>query len=314
MREQVNEKGRPEATRSQIFRHTVPDKTDPQRLDRYLTEVLPRLSRSQVHRLITQGLVRFGKQVLKASHRVRPGELFQVEIPPPTPTSLKPEKLALKILHQDKQLLVVDKPAGMVVHPALGHATGTLVNALLGLHLPLSSMAGTFKPGLVHRLDKETSGVLVVAKDDATHRNISQQFADRTVARTYWAMVQGVVASDEGTISAPIGRHPTNRQKMAVRYDSTRDALTRYRVVKRFKNATVLELCPQTGRTHQLRVHLKHLGHPILGDLRYGIQAGFSRQALHAHRLGFQHPGKGKWVEFVSPLPTDLKQALERFR
>ena len=168
------------------------------------------------------------------------------------------------------------------------------------------------KPGLVHRLDKDTSGLMVVAKDDATHWDLSRQFAGRSVLRVYQAVVRGRMERDEGTIDAPIGRHPTRRKKMTVRYDSERDAVTKYKVLKRFKEATLVELSPQTGRTHQLRVHLASIGHPILGDTEYGVAGGFSRQALHAHRLGFVHPGIQQRVEFSSPLPRDLIKQIDR--
>jgi 23S rRNA pseudouridine1911/1915/1917 synthase len=208
--------------------------------------------------------------------------------------------------------LVVDNPAGLVVHPGAGHAEGTLVNALLAHGPKLSGRGGPVKPGLVHRLDKDTSGIMVVAKDDATHWNLSRQFAGRSVLRVYQAVVRGRMQRDEGTIDAPIGRHPVQRKKMAVRRDSERDAITKYKVLKRFKEATLVELYPQTGRTHQLRVHLASIGHPILGDTEYGVSGGFSRQALHAHRLGFVHPGIEQRVEFVSPLPRDLERQIAR--
>ena len=291
--------------------HVVPPEAIPQRLDRYLTGILADSSRAQIQKWIAQGNVRVNGKMLKSSHRIVPGEKLSIEIPPPAVSELKPEPIPLKILYEDKHLLVVDKPAGLVVHTAPGHPSGTLVNALLAHGGRLSSVAGPFKPGIVHRLDKDTSGLILVAKDDATHRHLSEQFASRKVHRVYLALVQGAVRQQEGTIDAPIGRHPVKRQRMTVRFDAARDAITRYRVLKRFSHATFLELTPQTGRTHQLRVHLAHLGYPILGDTRYGIRGGFDRQALHAHRLGFQHPKTGRWVEFESPWPGDLALAIE---
>ncbi|MBI3615514.1 MAG: RluA family pseudouridine synthase [Candidatus Omnitrophica bacterium] len=300
---------------------TIPPDAIPQRLDRYLTVILPDSSRAQIQKLISGGHIQVDGKSVKPSHRIIPGKKLSIEIPPPAPMNLKPEPIPLKIVYEDKYLLVVNKPAGLVVHPAAGNPSGTLVNALLAHGGRLSSVAGPFKPGIVHRLDKDTSGLLLVAKDDATHRHLSEQFASRKVHRVYLALVQGLVRRQEGVIDAPIGRHPVKRQRMAVRYDATRDAVTRYRVLKRFSTATFLELTPQTGRTHQLRVHLAHLGHPILGDTRYGVQAGpstglragFPRQALHAHRLGFNHPHSGRWVEFQSPWPEDLAQAAALF-
>ncbi len=295
---------------SSTIHHVVPPDTPSQRLDRYLTTVVPKTSRAFLQRLIEEDRVRVNDRVVKASHRVSPGEKLWVEIPPPEPMELQPEAIPLSIIYEDEWLLIVDKPAGLVVHPAPGHSGGTLVNALLAHAKQLSTLAGPFKPGIVHRLDKDTSGLLVVAKDDHTHRKLARQFANREVRRVYLAWVKGAVTQEEGTIEAPIGRHPVNRQRMAVRYEASREAITRYRVLKRFPTKTLLELTPQTGRTHQLRVHLAHLGHPILGDSRYGIKGDFPRQALHAHRLGFHHPGKEIWLEFTSLPPADLKEKM----
>ena len=297
------------------FTHAVPPGAPADRLDRYLARIVPGISRSKMQRMILQGQVRVNQRpIRRPSHGVSPGQHLSVELPPPGEQAfeLKPERIPLNILHEDDWLLVVDKPAGLVVHPGAGHAGGTLVNALLAHTQKLSRTGGPVRPGLVHRLDKDTSGLMVVAKDDATHWNLSRQFAGRKVLRVYWAAVRGSVARPEGTISAPIGRHPVRRQRMAVRADSERDAVTRYKVLRRFRDATLLELKPETGRMHQLRVHLASIGHPILGDAEYGVRAGFSRQALHAHRLGFRHPGIEQWVEFSSPMPADLQREIER--
>jgi len=253
-----------------------------------------------------------GRPLRRPSYQVGGGEELSLEIPPPEVSELKAQKIPLNILHEDAFLIVLDKPAGLVVHPGAGHSEGTLVNALLAHGPKLSRMGGAVKPGLVHRLDKDTSGLMVVAKDDATHWNLSKQFAGRSVLRVYQAVVRGRMERSEGTIDAPIGRHPVHRKKMAVRHDSERDAVTKYKVLKRFKEATLVELYPQTGRTHQLRVHLASIGHPILGDVQYGVSGGFSRQALHAHRLGFIHPGIEQRVEFSSPLPIDLQRQISR--
>ena len=294
----------------QVIRHTVPAETAPERLDKYLVRILPDLSRSRVQKLILEGHVRRGTHRLRPSAAVWPGEQYVIELQPAASTELKGDAIPLEIIHEDDFLLVVNKPAGMVSHPAPGHSRGTLVNALVSHGSKLSKVGGPQKLGIVHRLDQDTSGIILVAKDDKTHLNLSRQFAGREVKRVYVALVRGVVQRDEGTIDAPIGRHPFQRELMSIRPDSGRDAVTRYKVKERFANATLLELYPQTGRTHQLRVHLKHIGHPILGDARYGIRGGFARQALHAHRLGFFHPGIEQWVEFVSPLPVDLQHLL----
>ena len=296
-----------------LFRHRVAPGTPPDRLDRYLAHTVPGISRSKVQRLILDGKARVnGRPLRRPSYTVNPGEEISLEVPPPEPSDIKPQKMPLNILHEDAWLLVVDKPAGLVVHPGAGHSGGTLVNALLAHGPKLSRAGGAVKPGLVHRLDKDTSGVMVVAKDDATHWDLSRQFAGRSVLRIYQAVVRGRMEHDQGTINAPIGRHPVQRKKMAVRQDSERYAITKYKVLKRFKDATFVELSPQTGRTHQLRVHLASIGHPILGDTEYGVGGGFSRQALHAHRLGFRHPGIEQRVEFVSPLPRDLERQIAR--
>lgn len=299
-----------------IIRHTIPPDAGPDRTDRYLARVFPKISRSKLHQLILKGHVRVGGRLLrKPSSPVSPGEEVVVEVPPPEPVEAQPDRIKLEILHEDDWLMVVNKPAGMVSHPAPGHTRGTLVNALVAYGAKLSKIGGPQKLGIVHRLDQDTSGLVLVAKDDQTHLALSKQFAGREVRRIYRAIVRGVVQRDQGTIDAPIGRDPHQRELMSVRPDGeSREAITRWKVLERFRDATYLELIPQTGRTHQLRVHLKHIGHPILGDARYGIRGGIRRQALHAHRLGFVHPGAQQRVEFVSPLPADLERILDRLR
>lgn len=304
----------PAAKPTRVIHHTVPAETVPERLDKYLARLLPDLSRSRLQKLMGQGNIRLGTRRLRPSHSVAPGEEFVIEVPPVEPPTAKPDRIPLEILHEDDWLMVVNKPAGMVAHPAPGHTRGTLVNALVGHGSRLSQVGGPEKLGIVHRLDQDTSGIVLAAKDDRTHLVLSRQFAGREVKRVYIGIVRGVVQRDEGTIDAPIGRSAFDRKLMAVRHDSGRESITRYKVKERFPNATLLELYPETGRTHQLRVHLKHIGHPLLGDARYGIRGGFSRQALHAHRLGFRHPGIEQWVEFVSPLPADLKEILAQLR
>jgi 23S rRNA pseudouridine1911/1915/1917 synthase len=222
---------------------------------------------------------------------------------------LAPENLPLEILHEDEYLLIVNKPAGMASHPAAGINSGTLVNALL-YHCKTLSCAGQDRPGIVHRLDRDTSGLMVVAKDDGTHHRLAEQFKERQVRKRYIAFVKGLMELDEGKIELPIGRHPTQRQKQAVRFGESREAVTEYRVIKRFFGkdaATKVELTPKTGRMHQLRVHLSYIGHPILGDLLYGEKSALIlRQALHASRLGFRHPVSGKDLEFNAEIPADM--------
>jgi len=253
---------------------------------------------------------------VRPSYRVRAGDQIVVEIPPAHPVELRPEPIPLEIVYEDGDLLVVNKPAGLVVHPGAGRPTGTLVHALLA-HCPdLPGIGGEVRPGIVHRLDKDTSGLLVVAKTDAALRSLQAQIQARRAGRDYLALVHGAVAVGEGTIDAPVGRHPRHRTRMAV-VASGRRAVTRYRVVERFADATLLELRLQTGRTHQIRVHCASIGHPIVGDRVYGRRPnpwGLRRQALHAFRLTFVHPTTGAEMSFVAPLPADIEAALGRLR
>jgi 23S rRNA pseudouridine1911/1915/1917 synthase len=253
---------------------------------------------------------------VRPAHRVRAGERVRVEIPPPAPAALTPEPIPLAVVFEDADLLVVDKPAGLPVHPGAGRATGTLVHAVLA-HCPdLPGIGGRERPGIVHRLDKDTSGLLVVAKTEAALRALQAQIQSREVRREYLALVWGRVARAEGTIDAPIGRDPRHRTRMAV-VPAGRRAVTGYRVVERFDDATLLELRLETGRTHQIRVHCASIGHPVVGDPTYGRRPnawGLRRQALHAHRLAFAHPGSGVALSFTSALPGDIAGALARLR
>lgn len=304
-----------------------------QRLDRWLASVWPDLSRSRVKALIEQGqLTRDGAVVRDPAEPVRSGARYVLTLPPPAPATPSAEAIPLAILFEDEHLLVLDKPPGLVVHPAPGNETGTLVNALLahcGGALP--GIGGEARPGIVHRLDKDTSGVMVVAKTEAAHRGLSEAFARRDLERTYLALVWGVPAKAEGRIEAPIGRHPLDRKRMAV-VANGKPAATRYRLMRALGTACALIECRlETGRTHQVRVHLAHLGHPLVGDPVYlrrlpaaaarlpaelrAALTGFPRQALHAASLAFRHPVTGKRVAFAAPLPADLATllaALER--
>jgi 23S rRNA pseudouridine1911/1915/1917 synthase len=288
---------------------------DGTRLDLFLARHLAdRLSRSQVKKLIEAGEVRIGNSaVVSAHYKVKPGEEVQVEQIKSDEEETRAEAIPINIVYEDEDLLVVDKPAGMVVHPAHGNPAHTLVNALLFHVRNLAEAGGPVRPGIVHRLDKDTSGLLVVAKNNAAHFSLAQQFKDHHIDRTYEAIVRGVVQHDEGEIDEPVGRAFLNRKKVVVRPSGGKEALTYFRVRKRFKQATWLEIKPRTGRTHQIRVHLAHLGHPVWGDSFYGIRSvGIDRQALHASKLGFVHPRTHEKMSFESALPMDLQQLVQR--
>ena len=282
------------------------------RLDRYLLEHLPKdFSRSKLHRLFKEGKVTVDGKSVRPHYRMKEGETVHLE-DEPLSTELLPEPIPLSVIFEDPHLLVVDKPAGMVVHPAAGNWKGTLVHALLHHVRELSQVGGPLRTGIVHRLDKETSGLLVCAKNDAVHQALSQQFEEKTVKRTYLALVKGIVQFDEGRVDLPLGRSLRDRKKFAVRHIDGKKAVTHYEVLKRFKDFTMLKLTLETGRTHQIRVHMASLGHPVVGDRTYGSPKGLERQALHANTLGFLHPVTKKFCEFESPIPEDMKRLIEK--
>jgi 23S rRNA pseudouridine1911/1915/1917 synthase len=303
-----------------IRRVVVEPEHDGLRLDHFLTSLLPDLSRSQVQRLIKEGHVKSAKAV-RASAAVHSGQTYTIEVPEPTAASPQAEALPLRIVHEDPDLVVLDKPAGMVVHPAAGHDSGTLVNALLHHIKDLSGIGGELRPGIVHRLDRGTSGLMVVAKNDRSHTELSRQFRDREVEKEYIALVWGVVHAGR-RIDAAIGRDPGNRQKMSTRARRSREAVTRVTFARHLKGVSLLKVAIATGRTHQIRVHLNAIGHPIVGDAVYGgvhrrvlgnlraVQR-LERPFLHSARLSFTHPADGKRVEFESPLPADLQGVLD---
>jgi 23S rRNA pseudouridine1911/1915/1917 synthase len=285
-----------------------------ERLDRYVADSLPELSRSFVQALIADGAVLVDGFARKPKFKVTPGEVVTVALPEPEPVDIAPEPMPLDILYEDDDVIVLNKPAGLVVHPAPGHPRGTLVNGLLH-HAPEIDLGGSNRPGIVHRLDKDTSGLMVVAKTDRARTALLRQWADGSVTKRYIALAQGVVEENEGTVDAPIGRDPFNRQRMAV-LPGGRPAVTHFTVLRRFADATLLELAPESGRTHQIRVHLAFIGHPLVGDAVYGGPRATAatqapRQFLHASRLGFVLP-TGEPVSFVSALPADLQATLDR--
>ena len=278
------------------------------RLDRFLADELPRFSRSRLQALIRQGYVTLNERKSRPREILHAGDVIRLIEPPLEKIATEPENIRLDILFEDDDLLVINKPAGMVVHPGAGNRSRTLVNALLAHCRTLSGIGGKERPGIVHRLDKETSGCLVVAKNDATHHSLSRQFAERTVEKIYLALVAGTMPNTHGIIDASIGRHPKHRQRMAVNKQRGRSARTDYRVVKSRGGISLVECVLHSGRTHQIRVHLHHLGHPVLGDKVYGRQRSseFARQMLHAWKLGFDHPRDGKRSTFEAAAPPDF--------
>jgi 23S rRNA pseudouridine1911/1915/1917 synthase len=300
---------------STIHRFETDASDDGRRLDVAVAARVPSLSRSRIARLADEGRVRVDGGPRKPAFRLRPGQTIEVAVPPPVPSSVLPEPIPLDIVLQDDELLVVNKPAGLTVHPAPGHPSGTLVNALLSAVSDLAGIGGTLRPGIVHRLDKDTSGLLVVAKTDAAHRSLAAQFKAHTAQRTYLAVVRGRMRRDAGTIAAPLGRHPARRKRFAV-LARGREAVTHYTVLERFRDATLVACRLETGRTHQIRVHLAHAGHALIGDPVYGRARApeIARQALHAARLEFTHPRTGRRVTCTAPLPEDMARLLARLR
>lgn len=288
------------------------------RLDVWLTKKLEAWSRSFFEKLITEGGVVVNGKNVKPGYKLKNDDIVQVSIPKPKQLDIKAEKIDLDILYEDEDIIVVNKARGMVVHPAAGNYTGTLVNALLEHSRgSLSDINGVIRPGIVHRIDKDTSGVLVVAKNNASHGKLSDKLKEHDIQRVYVAVAEGVIAEETGKIDAPVGRHPQERKKMAVNVKNGRRAVTYFKVLERFKSATLLELRLETGRTHQIRVHLSYIGHPLVGDPVYGRKKqlyDFHGQALHAKLLGFVHPGTGEYVEFSAEPPAEFNQLLEQLR
>ena len=302
--------------------------TPRERIDVFLSRETG-LSRSQTDKLIKTGQVKLNNSSAKASYKVKDNDRIIFSMPPAKELSSRPEDIPLDIVYEDKDIIVINKPPGIVVHPAAGNPSGTLVNALLHHCKDISGIGGCIRPGVVHRLDKDTSGLMVFAKNDAAHLNISAQIKNREMKKTYVALVHGEIKDDSGAINAPIGRHPVHRKKMAVITDSNlkkREALTYYKVIKRFSGElgkfTLVELDLKTGRTHQIRVHLSHLGYPVVGDRTYSKKKDLTgasrpclsvgRQLLHATKLAFIHPSTGRYMEFKSDIPGDMRQVIEK--
>ncbi len=290
-----------------------------QRLDKFLVSCLPDFSRSRLQGLIRDGFVRVdGVLAAKAGQVVETGDVVEVRVPPPEPSQLVPEDIPLQVVYEDRRLMVINKPAGMVVHPAAGHASGTLVHAALA-HVPeLEGINGEQRPGVVHRLDKDTSGLILMAKDDRTQRWLQDQFRLRKVRKTYLAMVDGHPPTPQGRVEAPIGRDPAHRKQMAITSpEKGREAVSEYYTRQRFSEHTLLEVHPLTGRTHQIRLHLAFIGCPIVGDLVYGrkkLSLPVTRQFLHAARLEITLPGEQEPRMFEAPLPPDLQAVLSKLQ
>jgi 23S rRNA pseudouridine1911/1915/1917 synthase len=282
------------------------------RLDRFVAEHCPELTRSQAQRLIIDGLVRVNNATAKAGLKLNNGDRVTVSVPPPASDLLEPEVIPFDILYEDDDVLVIDKPAGLPVHPAPGHPEHTLVNAILAYLEVTPDTGDPLRPGIVHRLDMDTSGVMLVARNRPTRENLVEQFKARSVVKLYLVLVKGHLTPERGIIEAPIGRDPHNRRRMAVVIEGQgRPARTEYLVSRYIDDYSLLEVTPETGRTHQIRVHLAAIGHPVVGDTTYGVRSPLlSRQFVHASRLGFRLPSTGEYVEFESALPSDLEQAL----
>lgn len=284
------------------------------RIDKLLSEICPELSRSHLQKLLKQELVEVNGKIVKSSYKACVNDRISLEVPEAEEPEILAEDIPLDIIYEDSDVVLINKQKGMVVHPAAGHYSGTLVNALMyHCSKDLSGINGVLRPGIVHRIDMDTTGVLVVCKNDLSHHSIAQQLKSHSITRKYYAIVRGVVKEEEGTINAPIGRHPIDRKKMSINEKNGKEAVTHYKVLERFNQYTYVECQLETGRTHQIRVHMASIGHPLLGDMVYGSAKCPYRlegQTLHAGILGFQHPRLGEYMEFSAPLPEYFKELL----
>lgn len=298
--------------------YLVPEEFQGERIDKYLSEACCGLTRSYLQKLLKSQLVEVDGKAVKNSYRVSAGETVELEVPEAVEPEIEAEPIPLDILYEDKDIILINKPKGMVVHPAAGHYSQTLVNGLM-YHCrgELSGINGVMRPGIVHRIDMDTTGVLIICKNDFAHNSIAEQLKVHSITRKYYAIVHGVIGEDEGTVDAPIGRHPVDRKKMSINYKNGKHAVTHYRVLERFKQFTYVECQLETGRTHQIRVHMASLNHPLLGDSVYGPSKcpfKLQGQTLHAGVLGIIHPRTGEYMEFSAPLPEYFENLLEKLR
>ena len=287
-----------------------------QRIDRYLTEMLPEQSRSFFQKLIRDGFVMVNHIIVKVNYRLKTGDVIEIDIPDAVPTEIVPENIPLDILYEDEDLLIVNKPKGMVVHPAVGHFTGTLVNAIM-YHCQgnLSGINGEIRPGILHRIDKDTTGSLIICKNDEAHRNIAEQIKEHSVTRRYVGVVAGTFSEESGTVEGAIGRHPNDRKRMTINEKNGKPAVTHYRVLQTLKGASFMEFELETGRTHQIRVHMASISHPLLGDTVYGNSKNpykLQGQALHARTIGFIHPTTGEYIEVSAPIPEYMTELVRK--
>ncbi|PGZ94804.1 RluA family pseudouridine synthase [Bacillus sp. AFS029533] len=299
-----------------VFAFTVQEDQHLERIDTFIATQNDEWSRSQVQTWLKEDFVLVNGEKIKRNYKVKQGDEISVSVPDPKPLEVIAENIPLDVYYEDADVIVVNKPRGMVVHPALGHETGTLVNALMYHCKDLSGINGVLRPGIVHRIDKDTSGLLMVAKNDVAHEKLADQLRQKTSVRKYIAIVHGVIPHEEGTIDAPIGRDKSDRQSMTVTEDNSKEAVTHFRVLERFEEFTLVECQLETGRTHQIRVHMKYIGYPLAGDPKYGPRKtlDIDGQALHAAVLGFNHPRTNEYLEFSSPIPEVLENIIEQLR
>ncbi|MDM8313512.1 RluA family pseudouridine synthase [Clostridium cadaveris] len=298
------------------FKFEILEEDNGKRIDKYLSSLLDGKSRSYIQRVIDDGKVNVNGKIVKSNYKLKIKDIINLEIPEPTELEIIPENIPLDILYEDKDVIVVNKSQGMVVHPAPGSYNGTMVNALLYHCKDLSGINGVIRPGIVHRIDKDTSGILVVAKNDNSHNILAEQLKDHSMTREYYALVEGIIKEDEGTINEPLARHPKERIKISV-VKGGREAITHFKVIERFKEYTLVKCILETGRTHQIRVHMAYIGHPLVGDPVYGYKKQkfkLQGQMLHAKVLGFIHPSTKEYMQFESPLPDYFTEIINKLK